>query len=557
MNCYALSYKRLAHTGKRFPLLFADYTSNNAKTQHITAQFFNGDFRNSSAIKEKLLRLEQINYQREKLVALLLEEQQQFNPSPKTLENIEKLRSPKTVAIVTGQQVGLFSGSLYTIYKTASAIALAKRYKRDFPDYDFVPIFWLEGEDHDYDEVAHVTILVGNELKTLRYEEKNYAERKMVGRTRLSEKIEPFVSEFLSLFPASDFKASLSNLIQNTYTQGETLLTAFAKLMSGLFQQDGLIFLTSDNIAYKSLAKEIFIKEFETFPRCSTEVIVQSALLEEEGYDAQAKARPINFYLIDEQHRRWAIEPHDEKHFVLKPSREEILKTSLLEIVYNAPEKLSPNVILRPIVQDKVLPTLAYIAGPSEVAYWAQLKRAYQFFGVEMPFVVPRASLTIVEQKISKVFEKIGGEFREARYEQFFTEKDVMMREYIAEHSDIKLESLFESAEQEVRQALAKLETSLKTLDASLIQTAETTQNKMLFQLGQLKEKAFRAEKQKQNDFLSQIEKCEANLLPMGSMQERVLNIASYLNKYGLSFIETIQRVIEESDFSTHLIVEL
>jgi uncharacterized protein YllA (UPF0747 family) len=174
-----------------------------------------------------------------------------------------------------------------------------------------------------------------------------------------------------------------------------------------------------------------------------------------------------------------------------------------------------------------------------------------------MPFVVPRVSLTIVEQKISKVFEKIGGEFREARYEQFFTEKDVMMREYIAEHSDIKLESLFESAEQEVRHALAKLETSLKTLDASLIQTAETTQNKMLFQLGQLKEKAFRAEKQKQNDFLSQIEKCEANLLPMGSMQERVLNIASYLNKYGLSFIETIQRVIEESDFSTHLIVEL
>ncbi len=146
MNSFALSYERLAHTGKRFPLLFADYASNNAKTEPITAQFFNGDFRKSSAIKEKLLRLEQRDYQREKLVALLLEQQQQFSPSPKTLENIEKLRSPKTVAIVTGQQVGL-SGSLYTIYKTASAIALAKRYKREFPDYDFVPIFWLEGED--------------------------------------------------------------------------------------------------------------------------------------------------------------------------------------------------------------------------------------------------------------------------------------------------------------------------------------------------------------------------------------------------------------------------
>ena len=557
MNCYPISYERLAQHGKRFPLLFTDYASQNERSEKCVSKFFNGDFRNASIIKEKLARLEHTNYPRESLVTLLLEQQNHYAPSPKTLENIERLRNPKTVAILTGQQVGLFSGSLYTIYKTASAIALAKRYKRDFPDYDFVPIFWLEGEDHDYDEIASVTILVGNEAKTLRYDEKNYAERKMVGRTRLSEGITAFVDEVLALLPESDFKAELSTLVRNAYKQGETFLTAFAKFMSALFKDDGLIFLSPDDAKFKSLVKEVFIKEFETFPKNSEQVIAQSALVEEEGYEAQAKVKPINFYWIDEQGNRWQIEPHDEKYFLLKPSREQQLKTALLETVHNAPERLSPNVILRPIVQDKALPTLAYVGGPSEVAYWAQLKRAYEFFNVDMPLVVPRASLTIVEQKISKVFEKLGGDSRRARYEQFFCEREAMLKNYIVSHSEVNLEHIFETAETQVKNAMAQLEAELIRIQQSLSQTRQTIEGKMLFQLSQLKEKAFRAQKQRENDFLSQMEKCEANLLPSGKLQERALNVMYFLNKYGMSFLQTVQEAIETSDWSAHLIVEI
>ncbi|MFQ3607886.1 MAG: bacillithiol biosynthesis cysteine-adding enzyme BshC [Chloroherpetonaceae bacterium] len=557
MNIYPISFERLSQNGKRFPLLFVDYASQNERSEKLTEHFFNGDFRKSFVVQEKLTRLEHTNYPREELATLLAEQQTRYAPSPKTLENIERLRNPKTVAILTGQQVGLFSGSLYTIYKTASAIALAKKYKQEFPDYDFVPIFWLEGEDHDYDEVSSVTLLVGNETKTLRYDEKNYAERKMVGRTRFSEGIEPFVSEVLSLLPTSDFKEELSNLIQSSYKQGETLLTAFAKFMGALFKEDGLVFLSPDDAKFKSLVREVFIKEFETFPKNSEEVIAQSARLEDEGYEAQAKVKPINFYWIDEQGKRWNLEASGEKYFKLKPSREEVLKTALLETVYNAPEKLSPNVVLRPIVQDKALPTLAYVAGPSEVAYWAQLKRAYQFFNVEMPLVVPRASLTVVEPKISKVFEKLGGEFREARYEQFFSEKESLLKEYIATHSEINLDGVFENIEAEVKATMQTLEASLKLLDPSLLQTLETAQGKMLFQVSQLKEKAFRSQKQKQNEFLSQIEKCDVNLLPSGKLQERALNVLYFLNKYGLSFIRTVQDAVEASDWTKHTVVEL
>ncbi|MCS6990212.1 MAG: bacillithiol biosynthesis cysteine-adding enzyme BshC [Chloroherpetonaceae bacterium] len=557
MNVCGVSYERLAQHGKRFPLLFSRYASRSPEFDVIARSFFDGDFRNPFDVAEKLSRLERAAYARDALAAFLLDQNRQWNASPTTLENIEKLRSPKTMAIVTGQQVGLFSGNLYAIYKTASAIALAKRFKRDFPDYDFVPIFWLEGEDHDYDEVSSVTILVGNEARTLRYDEKNRSERKMVGRIAFSQGIETFVEEFLALLPPSDFKPDVADLLRSAYRKGETFLSAFAKLMNALFQRDGLIFLSPDDAAFKSLAKDVFVKEFETFPKSSAEIVAQSALVEEEGYEVQAKPKPINFYFVDEFGKRWRLEADGERHFVLKPSRETTLKTALLDVVHNAPEKLSPNVVLRPIVQDRALPTLVYVAGPSEVAYWAQLKRAYRFFGVEMPFVAPRASLTLVEPKISKVFEKLGGEFRDARYEQFFFEKESLLKERLAAHSEIRLETLFASVEAEVRSAMSKLDASLKRLDPSLSQTLETAQGKMLFQLGQLKEKAFRAEKQKQSEFVAQLEKCDANLLPMGKMQERALNVVYFLNKYGLSLIQEIQSVIESESWERHVVAEL
>lgn len=556
MNLYGIDYERLAQKGRRFPVLFARYAARSPESDAIAREFFNGDFRNPADVAQKLSRLEQTRYDRERLVATLSRQNRQWNASPKTLENIDKLRSAKAVAIVTGQQVGLFSGSLYVIYKTASAIALAKRFKRDFPDYDFVPIFWLEGEDHDYDEVASASVLVENELQTARYDEKHRSERKMVGRIVFSPEIEAFVEAFLARLPESEFKRDVSDVIRGAYRQGETFLSAFAKLMNALFKDDGLIFLSPDDAAFKALAKDIFIKEFETFPKSSAEVIAQSALLEEAGYEVQAKAKPLNFYLVDEFGKRWRLEAEGERHFVLKPSRETTLKTALLDIAHNAPEKLSPNVILRPIVQDKALPTLAYVAGPSEVAYWAQLKRAYQFFGVEMPFVAPRASLTVVEPKIAKAFEKLGGARRENAYERFFSEKESLLKDYLATHSDIRLEARFEAIESEIKSAMAKLNAPLSSLDASLAHTLETTQGKMLFQLGQLKEKALRAEKRKQSEFVAQWEKCEANLLPMGKMQERALNVAYFLGKYGLSFIDAIQRAIESETWDRHWVAE-
>jgi bacillithiol biosynthesis cysteine-adding enzyme BshC len=480
--------------------------------------------------------------------------------SSKTLEQIQKFASSKTVAIVTGQQVGVLTGNLYTIYKTLSAIAFAKRMKQEFPDYEFVPIFWLEGEDHDYEEVATLSILVENKLHTLRYHEPSVKERTMTGRIRLSAEISQFATEVLAALAPSEFKPSVADLIRQTYREGETLLSAFAKMMSELFKDEGLVCLSSDERAYKRLCTKLFLKELSTAPESSANVIAQSALLEEAGYDAQAKAKPINLYLI-EQHQRWRIEPQQRETYLLQPIRRVISKSELLELAEEAPERFSPNVLMRPIMQDWVVPTFAYVAGPAEVAYLAQLKSNYAFFGVQMPLVVPRHSLSLVEPKVKKVFTKlselIAEKDRAALYAQFFADREQLTRQAIDRLEHISIEKLFAQTETQIKATLQVLGEELTQLDPTLKEALETASGKIFYQVGHLKEKAFRAEKQKHQDIIMQLEKCDTNLLPNHTLQERTINVCYYLNKFGFNLLKTLQQTIETHLELQHLVVEM
>ena len=543
-----------------FNKLFVDYVAGNERTSNIVQNFFFGDYRSKEVQQKKLEALSQTAYQREQLVEILERQNRALGASIKTLSQIQKFVSSKTVAIVTGQQVGVLTGNLYTIYKTLSAIAFAKRMKREFPDYEFVPIFWLEGEDHDYEEVATLSILVENKLHTLRYREPSVKERTMTGRIRLSAEISQFATEVLAALSPSEFKPSVADLIRQTYREGETMLSAFAKMMNELFKDEGLVCLSSDERAYKKLCTKLFLKELSTAPESSANVIAQSALLEEAGYDAQAKAKPVNLYLI-EQHQRWRIEPQQKETYLLQPIRRVISKSELLELVEEAPERFSPNVIMRPIIQDWVVPTFAYIAGPAEVAYLAQLKSNYAFFGVQMPLVVPRHSLSLAEPKVKKVFTKLSElmaeEDRASLYAQFFANREQLTRQAIDKLERISIEKLFAQTETQIKAALQALGMELAQLDPTLKEAVETASGKMFYQIGHLKEKAFRAEKQKHQDIIMQLEKCSLNLLPNHTLQERIINVCYYLSKFGFDMLKTLQQAIETHSELQHLIVEM
>lgn len=553
------AFKALPHA---FTKVFLDYAPPTEYATWLWHTCFAGDYRNQEIQQQKLERLSHTAYPRRQLVEMLRRQNLAWGCSEKTLEHIQKFEQPNTVAIVTGQQVGLLTGNLYTIYKTLSAIAFAKQMQQIFPDYHFVPVFWLEGEDHDYAEAATLSLFSDNQLRTFQYREVSLPERMMTGRVRFSAEISHFITEVLAVLPPSEFKADIADLIRTAYRENETFLSAFAKLMQQLFRDDGLVFVSSDDPDYKQLCKAIFAKELLTAPQSSTNVIAQSAQLEERGYEVQAKARPINLYLI-ENGQRFRIDLHQKEQYLLQPIRRSIFRSELLELVEDHPERFSPNVILRPLVQDIVFPTFAYIAGPAEVTYFAQLKSNYAFFGVEMPLIVPRHSLSLVEPKIKKVFAKFHDlahsneqDFANV-YAQFFADPTHLLQRAIDALERISVDDLFARAESDIQHIVQNLMIGLEAIDPTLKDALETARGKIFYQLGHLKEKAYRAERQKHQDLMTQFKKCEAHLLPNHTLQERAVNVFYYLCKFGLSTLFTLRKAVHTYSSQAHLVIEL
>ncbi|MCS7012020.1 MAG: bacillithiol biosynthesis cysteine-adding enzyme BshC [Chloroherpetonaceae bacterium] len=545
-----------------FTRIFLEYAMHSPPAEWLWQTCFEGDYRNYTLQAKKLERLSCAAYPRKELVKILLRQNRAFGCSEKTLLQIQKFERPNAVAVVTGQQVGMLTGNLYTIYKTLSAIAFARQMQQTFPDYEFIPVFWLEGEDHDYAEVCKLSIFSDNRLHTFSYQEAHLPERYMTGRIVLSSEIAHFITEVLTMLPSSEFKAEIADLVRTTYREGETLLSAFAKLMHLLFKDDGLVFISSDDNDYKRLCKSLFVKELLTAPQSSANVIAQSALLEEHSYEVQAKAKPVNLYFVDNS-QRWRIEPQQKEQYLLQPLRYAISRSELLELAEESPERFSPNVILRPLVQDTVLPTFAYIAGPAEVAYFAQLKPNYAFFGLEMPLIVPRHSLSLVEPKIKKVFNKIRDLTEISQldvseiYKRFFEDPTHLFQQAIDSLEAVRVEELFARADKDVGQALQNLMVGLSAIDPTLKDALETARGKILYQLGHLKEKAYRAERQKHQDLLAQFSKCETHLLPNRILQERVVNVFYYLCKFGTAALSLIRKAVESHFPQAHLVIEL
>lgn len=560
MNTHVLPYHKIGEGNRGFSRLFLDYVSRTESGDGLLSKLFSGDYRKDEDIQKQLDQLTKRIYNRSALAGLLKKQNTSFGCNDATLRRIEELRNPSTVAIVTGQQVGLMTGALYTIYKTVSAIVFSEQLKTKFPAYNFVPIFWLEGEDHDYDEAASVSVLSENQIKNFRYEEKNHTLNKSVGHTEFSEDIRNFTSEFLSALPPSSYRELIGGFLHENYKSGETFETAFAKTMMRLFAGEGIVLCSCNDPEFKQLAKPVFIKELETSPQSSQNVIAQSAELEERGYEVQAKTRPINLYLY-ENDLRSRIEPAGANAFVTNLSRNRLTKSQLLELAHGAPERFSPNVVLRPIVQDTVLPTLAYIAGPGEIAYLAQYRRNYEFFDIPMPLIVPRASLTLIEPKIWRVFEKVSQLENDLSptesIAEFFTSVQGFLKDALTAASSVEIDPEFSQTEGVFQTEIERLASRLSQIDPTLQQSVEKISAQITGLFAGLKQKTFRAEKQKHAELVQQIEKCEANLFPAGSLQERVVNIFYFLNKFDLSLIQRLKDAIKSQTETGHLIVEL
>ncbi|MBK6772689.1 MAG: bacillithiol biosynthesis cysteine-adding enzyme BshC [Ignavibacteria bacterium] len=534
-----------------FSGLFLDYINN----FELLKNFYEFDYRNYDDIR-RCIDLKKDTYPtgkiffRNDICDILNNQNTLFKSGDKTFDNIQLLSNHDTFAVVTGQQLGLLTGPFYTILKAINTIQLSEKLNQKFTDCKFVPVFWLEADDHDFPEINNINVISKeNEIKNLSYFENGEKQEKYLkpaGNIVLDDFISSFTDELEASLNKTDYSEDLFNLIREAYKSGADMKTAFARFMNSLITDKGLIFMDPSDPEIKNLLKPVFRKELMNSPQTCEAVITTSVELEK-NYQAQVKPKAINLFYIHEGNR-YLLEPRDGEIYALKHSRQKFTGEELYNLLDSNPERFSWNVVTRPVCQDYILPTIAYVGGPSEIAYFGQFKEVYKLFGITMPVIYPRTSATILENRVKNFLEK-----NDLNFDELFDLKEVS-KKLLKNDSEIDTEELFSGMADELRAIFYTYEKKLGKIDIN--QTASFTKRNLQFldSLNIAKEK-YVALQSKQNEVVSgQLKKALVNVYPDETLQERVFNIVYFLNKYGLELINKMYIETDVEEFSHQLI---
>ena len=544
-----ISYNKLPGYNK----IFLDYIDDFEKL----ASFYESDYR----IKEDYLNTildKQQNYLKGKeftrdTIADILETQNRaFNSSAKTFENIELLRKDNTYAVVTGQQLGMLSGNYYTVLKAINVIQLAEKLAIQHPDYNFVPVFWLEADDHDFLEVNNINIFNReNQLANIKYFEKGVEEErylKPVGSIVFDETINQFKDELKQNLQGTEFTDSILENVNLFYKAGDSFVKAFGRFMNYVIKDGGLVFCNPVDKEVKKILTPIFEKELNIFPK-SCEIIIETSAQIEQKYEPQVKPRPINIFYTHNT-KRHLIEPRPEDIFALRNSRQKFTKDELFDRLYSSPESFSGNVVLRPICQDYILPTVVYVGGPSEIAYFAQLKGVYNFYDIKMPVIFPRTSATLLESRVKNFMTK-----HDIKFEELFDKKKVNEK-LLKQMGNVNVDELFDKYIDEFNALGYIFEKELEKIDKSLVDPFKNRNDKFIDTMNVLKEKFINSQMNQNRSSVDKLRSVIRNVYPNEILQERCINIVYFLNKYSTELIKHLKDNLEIDNFA-HQIIEL
>ncbi|MFQ5866141.1 MAG: bacillithiol biosynthesis cysteine-adding enzyme BshC [bacterium] len=519
--------------------LVADYFENFENV----AEFFNGNFRDPKLFLERTDEVKSRGLPIGQLVPILKEQNQRFGCGFKTLENIDLLLERRACAVVTGQQAGLFSGPLFTIYKALTAIKLAARLSRTCEGC-FVPIFWVAADDHDFREVNHTKIVnKGNQVLELNYNAHPVDARVPVSAIRLSSGIMDVVKQLEDETHPSEFKETILNGLSEAYAPKRVFSEAFGTWLTQLFKAFGLVFIDASDPRIKALGTPIFQKEISEKSPSTERVLEISERLVQKKYHGQVQLHRglLNLFFIENQ--RLAIEIQNGT-FVVKGTNKSFQTSELLSLLKRKPHYFSPNVLLRPIFQDALLPTVAYVAGTAEISYYAQMKGIYEHFGLPMPIIYPRKSLTLLENKIEKVLDNY-----DLSVQDFWGDVEILINNIAKAQLPASIEDKIGKASECIEKDLQSLEDEVNSFDSTLKDTVEVVKGKINHQIDVLEKKILQAYKKRNEIVRSQIYKAKNNLYPNNHLQERELNVVPFLFKYGFGFIDRLYEALDISNF--------
>lgn len=516
------------------------------------ADFYANDFRNRESYLKTFKNVTESRDNLSSEVAVIINRQYaNLNPSNLTRQNLKKLSDKKTLTILTGQQLGIIGGPLYTFYKIITAIKLSRFLSERYDDYNFVPVFWLEADDHDFNEVRSVKIInEENSILTIGYKTEIEEDdlKQSVGLIKLDSSINDFFENLTKSLKETEFKTKILEGLKDIYKEGKSFKEAFKDLLFKYFDDYGLIIFDPQDSEVKTLLKPIFKKEITDF-RNHTEQLVHVSATLEELYHAQVKVKPVNLFLrVDEG--RYSIEPV-ENEYRLKRKRKSFTQEQLLELLDNEPDKFSPNVLLRPICQDYLLPTAFYIAGPSEIAYFAQIKPLYDLYNITQPMIYPRSSATILENSISHSLEK-----NSLTINDIFFDIDTVKKRIINSIEESSVDEIFSGIENQIEVTFDQLKEKLLDIDKTIADSSNRYRDKILTTISELKSKAEKAQQKKYEVTLRQIDRAAIHLFPNSNLQEREINFVYFANKYGEDFLKKISDELQINKFE-HQIIKL
>ena len=469
-----------------------------------------------------------------------------------TLDNIQLLREPDCIAVVSGQQAGLFTGPLYTIYKALSAVKLAGCLQQR--NTKAVPVFWIASEDHDFAEVAKAE-LIGRDcqLKNVEVTGVLHREGQPVGQVVVDDSIAAVVDQLFELLPNSEFAADMKALVKDAWQPGRGYAESFAMMMTSLLGRYGLIFLDPLDPELKKLAAPLYSEAAQRAPEIAAAIEKRSNELESAGYHAQvlASANSFPLFLHDEQGARHAVVRVENGKYKTKDVEQEYTAEELATLARETPDKFSPNVTLRAVVQDYLLPTIAYYGGAAEIAYFAQTAEVYRVLERPATPILPRSSLTMIERHTGRTLERY-----ELSLKDFFEGLEPVIKRVVEEHLGANTAKLFVNTEENVNHELDRLRRDLESIDPTLASALDTGRKKINYQLEGLRARFVRAQMERDEAVHRQLQRAFDQLYPNKDLQERHINITSLLARHGTYVIEWIFNAINLGS-SEHQIVKL
>ena len=532
---------------RRFPWirrLAADY----AFDFRSVAPFFSGDPSDRGAWADAIARTQAHERRRDAIAQVIAAQQERRVAPPAARDAGRLLADARTVAIVTGQQAGLFGGPLFTMLKALTALKLAEQVSRDH-GIPAVAIFWIDAEDHDWEEVRSCAVF-DDELapRTISLPARPGAEPSPVATVRLDTTIGDALAELEHVLPDHGFRATLLAGLRRAYVPGVGMADAFGRWLEDVLGARGLVVYDSSDAASKPLVSQVFARELSMPGQTARLAALAGSDLTARGYHAQVHAQDDSLALFHLDGGRRAIRQQDGRFVV---GDQQFAASALMEQATAQPGGFSPNVLLRPVVQDTIFPTICYVAGPNELAYLGQLRGVYEHFGVPMPLFYPRASATLLDSAAVRFLTKY-----KLPLEALQAQDEAALNELLKAQIPEVVEDSFGEAAQTIASQMDRLVQTIPALDPTLEGAARSTLERMQRDLQTLHAKIIQAAKRRDETLRRQFMHARALAFPGGHAQERTIGFVSFLNQYGPALVDRLDEELP-LDLGHHWIVTI